>query len=208
MSSTIYLLRHSESEANVDTTLFRRQKNTEIELTPKGIEQADAAGKIIKADLKRTEEKASSLALFTSPYKRTTHTAEIISKHLGTRVRSHLLLSERGFGEQEGCNDIDAYEARPVEGHFYDKLGYVRYTPPRGETMMQVYMRASLFVMERQSFQYTAATVIVSHKGFCAMMHAFFTGEIPDYEREWGNAEVLKYAGDTTGSDFKQVELE
>ena len=65
----IFILRHGESEGNVDESMYSRVADPEIKLTPRGISQAEAAGRAIR---ERCEADGSyRLFFYFSPYMRT-----------------------------------------------------------------------------------------------------------------------------------------
>jgi broad specificity phosphatase PhoE len=190
---TIYLMRHGESEANVDTNIYQTKDHFEIELTEKGKEQTERLAKFLENDIKKRE--LSSAVIFSSPYKRTMQTAKAITERFGgIWIRENPLLIDKIFGEQEGCNDIDSFGARPAENHFYNTLGYLAYKPLRGESMLDVYIRTSTFVATQGHFQYgPEAIVIVSHRDTCLMLDAFLQSKVPMQKERWENAEVRIY---------------
>lgn len=71
----IILIRHGECHANTDESQFATEPDYTIELTPKGIEQAQAAGASLKA-LVGDE----TLYFYVSPFWRTRSTFEHIAK--------------------------------------------------------------------------------------------------------------------------------
>lgn len=197
--SAIYVLRHAQSVGNADPRLYSTMFNPEMPLSPQGEEEADRAGLLIKKNIDNT-----AIAIFSSHYLRTVQTAEIISKHVGNReVRQNVFLAEKQIGDQEGCNDIDDFKARPLERHAYAKAGHLTYTPIRGESLLDVQMRMALFVLQQDSFRFMPTTILVSHRDACIAMHSYLTGEIPkSFEDSWGNCEVRRY---TAKDDMKFV---
>ena len=65
----IFLVRHGESEGNVSKTLYTHKPDYALNLTSKGIEQAKAAGKEIKAIIGN-----ESVGIYYSPFFRTRQT--------------------------------------------------------------------------------------------------------------------------------------
>ena len=70
----IFVIRHGESEEDVNPEIKGEIKDSEIGLTEKGIIQAKEAAENIRAELVGFEH----ITLYVSPYKRTQQTAEII----------------------------------------------------------------------------------------------------------------------------------
>jgi probable phosphoglycerate mutase len=96
---TLLLLRHGESEGNVQR---RIQGWADFELTELGRRQADAAGRRLAG--------AGAVALYTSPLGRARATAEIVAEHTGHEVVELLDLREYGFGEAQGLRWDEAQE--------------------------------------------------------------------------------------------------
>lgn len=186
----LYLLRHAESEGNVNPAIYATTFNHDICLSEYGKEQAEDAAILIGEDM----SSGMPATIFSSPYKRTLQTAEIISEHLGQGVVSNLFLSERQIGEQEGCNEIDSFAARPMERYAYEKAGHLAYTPLRGESFMDLQMRVGLFMLQHESFRHIPFVVVVSHRDACLALHSYLTGETPTPESKWKNCEIRKYA--------------
>ena len=88
----IFLVRHGETTWNREGRL-QGQVN-EIELTKKGIQQAEE----ISNELKQIDFDV----IFSSPFNRTIKTTDIINKTKKNRVRINDELKERGYGELEG----------------------------------------------------------------------------------------------------------
>ena len=88
---TLLLLRHGESEGNVQR---RIQGWAEYELTELGREQAEAAGRHLAG--------SGASALYSSPLRRARGTAEIVGARLGLAVVDLPDLREYRFGEADG----------------------------------------------------------------------------------------------------------
>ncbi|MDB5540158.1 MAG: 2,3-bisphosphoglycerate-dependent phosphoglycerate mutase [Devosia sp.] len=102
MTGTLILVRHGESEWNLKN-LFTGWRDPD--LTDKGVGEARAAGKRLKAAGYVPD------AYFTSALKRAQHTLDLILEELGitevTITRSKLL-NERDYGDLSGLNKDDA----------------------------------------------------------------------------------------------------
>lgn len=191
--SSIYIVRHAQSQGNVNPTLYQTMFNPDIPLSEAGEAEALKAAKLIQQE----DNPTKSMAVFSSTYRRSIQTAEIIGEVFGKQnVKQNIFLGERKYGEQEGCNDIDNFNARPMERCDYEKAGHIAYAPVRGESLLDVQMRVALFVLQQDSFRFTPAATIVSHKFVCLMFHAYFTGELPTIESKWENCEIRKYTAE------------
>jgi len=147
----IFLVRHAQSEANVNPSLYSKHKDWDIELTEQGKGQAEeAATKILELWYSQYVGEASWMPkekfhynLWYSPFKRATETAKLICKGLYVMEPIHLnstyenpLLVERQWGE---LRDI-VERGEKTEDHFN-----FFYQPLGGESFMNCYQRVALF---------------------------------------------------------------
>jgi broad specificity phosphatase PhoE len=81
----IILLRHGESQANVDPSILATTPDNQIELTPRGREQAREAGRRIKALLGASDDGAGGpvATVVLSPFERTQQTLCCLVETLG-----------------------------------------------------------------------------------------------------------------------------
>ena len=155
----IILLRHGESMANVDPTVYAQMPDWRIALTENGVRQARETGEKI-AELLQGE----SFGVFCSPYLRTIQTKDAMLTGM-ERVPAFDYqdpsLREQEYGNMPSAEDNAANRA------FRDKFGYFFYRFPNGESCADVYDRMALFLdslyrrFERESCPENI--VIVSH---------------------------------------------
>jgi 2,3-bisphosphoglycerate-dependent phosphoglycerate mutase len=129
---TLVIVRHGESIYNADSRWTGR---TDVDLTPRGEEEAKKAGEIIKAI------KFSSC--FCSMLKRSKHTLQIILDTIGqTSIPTFESkdLNERDYGDYTGLNK---WEVRKMLGEqvFIDLWRSWEGTVPHGESLKDVYNR-------------------------------------------------------------------
>jgi 2,3-bisphosphoglycerate-dependent phosphoglycerate mutase len=135
----IILVRHGESEANVQKDLYKRMADHAIPLTEEGHRQARVAGEHVKNCLERAMGKDRKkgfdddfrpstgrphVRLWSSPYQRTRETAEHIKdvcRDLITDSRENVMLAEQQFGLFEGLSASEIREQLPREYHHYAK---------------------------------------------------------------------------------------
>ncbi len=123
----IYLVRHGQSEGNVDPTVHARMADHAIPLSTRGHSQAAEAGQRLDAHFRDRfgdPARAKAIRLWTSPYERTRQTADEIQRAAGhwiTDRREHILLCEQQFGLFDGIPDEELPERFPVEFAHYDK---------------------------------------------------------------------------------------
>jgi len=128
MTGTLILVRHGESEWNLKN-LFTGWRNPD--LTEKGIGEARATGRILKA-------KGFAFDLtYTSALKRAQHTLDLILEEMGienvTIVRNQAL-NERDYGDLSGLNKDDARKKWGEEQVLIWRRSY-DVPPPGGESL-------------------------------------------------------------------------
>jgi 2,3-bisphosphoglycerate-dependent phosphoglycerate mutase len=160
--TTIYLVRHGESAANVDPTAYR-QGDHAIGLTPRGFEQAYAAGDLLRVDLglRRGEP-----MVWTSPYLRCRQTAAAIGERIQCPVRESVLIREQEYGLFDGLSDEQCVETYPEwidrQKRLTACLGKFYFRYPGGESRADVALRVHQFfgTLHRDAFD---PVVIVCH---------------------------------------------
>jgi broad specificity phosphatase PhoE len=133
----IILIRHGESEGNVDRLVYSQKPDFALLLSPKGREQAGAAGLQLK-ELVKDE----SIQFYVSPLFRTILTFRNIVKDIPAtqyQWQEEPRLREQEWGHLrslEQCNAVD--KERDHYGTFYFRI-------PDGESAADVYDRVSDF---------------------------------------------------------------
>jgi 2,3-bisphosphoglycerate-dependent phosphoglycerate mutase len=118
----IYLVRHGQSEANLDKRVNANLPDHRVELSPEGHRQAGAAGDF----LARTLTHDARIRILCSPYTRTRQTSEGIEQALTARglrfdKREAIELREITFGLFDGIADEDLPKLFPREYDHYEK---------------------------------------------------------------------------------------
>lgn len=158
--SKIILIRHGESEANVDHSLYMTVPDHKINLTKKGYKQAKQVGKLISKILKKKRVNA-----YISPYKRTLQTWKGISSKLkNKKIREEFdpRLREQQFKIFKTDEDrLEKFSEQKAFSKFYYRFG------KGGESGADVYSRISTFLNElridRRVFNDNHDCVIVTH---------------------------------------------
>lgn len=164
----IYLIRHGESEHNVDRFLMAHTHDSKFSLTDKGVQQAKLTGEFMKDIVK------DDAVFYASPYKRTMQTAEAIYQIAGNSspFYDNPLLREWELG-----NLYDFNHRPPEVKQQFKAAGTFYFRYHHGESMADVYLRASLFyntvVQRLQSQGKYDQLVIVSHAVFIEMFKGF-----------------------------------
>ncbi|MEO5745843.1 MAG: histidine phosphatase family protein [Terracoccus sp.] len=132
----IILVRHGESEGNVDDSLYERVPDHRIALTRVGIEQAAATGARLRSIV--ADE---SIDVHCSPYLRARQTLEALDLSISWGdVRVEPRLREQDWANFQDSADIAVQKAqRDRYGHFYYRFTH-------GESGSDVYDRVSSFL--------------------------------------------------------------
>ena len=138
----IVLVRHGESEGNVDENAYTRVPDSQIKLTPRGHEQAEHTGQALR-DIMDSDGTDYSVFFYISPYRRSKETAIGIAKAFEGRkilgVREEPQLREQDFGNFQDFNKKQAEKReRRAFGRFF-------YRFPNGESGADVYDRITMF---------------------------------------------------------------
>ncbi|MEZ0089652.1 histidine phosphatase family protein [Streptacidiphilus sp. EB129] len=131
----IVLVRHGESQGNVDETIYERIPDHALELTARGREQARAAGE----ELRRLFG-AEPVQAYVTPYVRNRQTFALLGLNpTRIRVMEEPRLREQDWGNLQDAEDIRRQrKARDAYGHFF-------YRFIQGESGADVYDRVGAF---------------------------------------------------------------
>ncbi len=159
MSGTLVLVRHGQSDWNLKN-LFTGWKDPD--LSPKGIEEAKAAGLRLKAKGLKFD------LCFTSALTRAQHTLKLILAELGQTGLSETrdeALNERDYGELTGLNKDDARAKWGEEQVLIWRRSY-DVPPPGGESLKDTLARSLPYYMHMiQPHVLDGKTVLVAAHG-------------------------------------------
>ncbi|MCM3584554.1 histidine phosphatase family protein [Mesobacillus maritimus] len=164
----IYVIRHGESEHNVDRTVMAHTHDSQHSLTEKGQKQVQLTGEFMR------DQVNENTLLYASPYLRTMQTAEAIHSRLpeGVPFYQNPLIREWELG-----NLYDFTNRTPEAKKEFKAAGQFYFRYQNGESLADVYLRATMFmssVVERIKRQGRYENVIiVSHAAFMQMLLAF-----------------------------------
>ncbi|GGU48561.1 phosphoglycerate mutase [Streptomyces albospinus] len=132
----IVLIRHGESEGNVDDTIYEREPDHALSLTETGMRQAEEAGVQLREMF--GHERVSA---YVSPYRRTHQTFRLLGLDPATvRVREEPRLREQDWGNWQDRDDVRLQKAyRDAYGHFFYRFA-------QGESGADVYDRVGAFL--------------------------------------------------------------
>lgn len=169
--NNLVIVRHSESKMNTDRALAEaagqheyggETRNIASPLTKRGLEQATETGKHLAANFHFDR-------VFTSPYVRTTTTAETIVKQFNYKptITHEERLREKDFGIFDGLTKAGIQKKYPDEWKRRQRDGKYYYRPPGGESYPDVALRIHSFLgtltrdYQKQSVLLVCHSVIV-----------------------------------------------
>jgi broad specificity phosphatase PhoE len=134
----IILVRHAESEGNIEEAKYTVVPDPSIGITARGVEQAHAAGNAIR-QLFEDDGEPYKLHFFMSPYKRSRQTADALISCLDPATlagaQEEIQLREQDFGNFQDARGKAAEKAERLRyGRFF-------YRFPNGESGADVYDR-------------------------------------------------------------------
>eukprot|EP01006_Ploeotia_vitrea_P035554 TRINITY_DN65896_c17_g1_i1.p1 TRINITY_DN65896_c17_g1~~TRINITY_DN65896_c17_g1_i1.p1 ORF type:complete len:327 (-),score=111.39 TRINITY_DN65896_c17_g1_i1:45-1025(-) len=178
----IILIRHGESEGNVDPKIYESMPDNRLRLTRRGQTQAREAGKKLKAMI--GDER---VMFYVSPYVRTRQTFAMMVRSLAPDqyiFREEPRLREQDFGNFQKVEEIE--ECRRDR----DKFGSFYYRFPQGESGCDVYDRVSTFMetlhREFQNKDRPDNFVLVSHGVTCRLfLMRYFNWDVERFQNLW-----------------------
>ena len=155
----IFLIRHGESQGNVDRLCYQHTPDNLIQLTQHGREQASEAGRRLKELIG-----CESVLFYVSPFLRSQQTFHILSQHFSPhqfRVREDPRIREQEWGNSQlVANMASVLQERERVGKFFFRF-------QDGESGADVFDRVSSFMesmfREMQNDYPVQNMVLVSH---------------------------------------------
>ncbi|PSC69919.1 phosphoglycerate mutase [Micractinium conductrix] len=140
----IFLVRHAESEGNVDNIAYTYLPDPRVPLTARGWQQAMSAGDRLKACMDEASgEEPSKLFFYTSPYLRSRQTYEGLAMAFNPDqvqgVQEEVQLREQDFGNFQDAEGKKREKAERL------RFGRFFYRFPNGESGADVYDRMTIF---------------------------------------------------------------
>jgi broad specificity phosphatase PhoE len=214
----LFFVRHGESEANIDKSLYQTKADHAIRLTERGESQAEEAGKFLASYLLEQQlenlEAFGAIRVWHSPYYRARQTARGVLYHLGqtfgtdpTRLSymEEPFLHEQKAGLYDGMEDAAYAVQYPKESEDYEKhkayngVSYAR--TPLGDSRIDVVLRSKpLFgTILRDYYERDIRKVVVISHGVTARAMTMgwmrYTPEWLDAEKNPGNCWIRHLCG-------------
>lgn len=167
MKINLILVRHGQSEGNVDESVYYTKPDHKIELTELGMNQALAAG----SKLNTLYPNKDNNVLIHSPWTRAKNTAQLIGSVAPFRsVTEDPLIHEISIVNSFSCMDKKEdfeSEEKSEFSHYWHKTG-------TSENYADVYQRARIFhqdlILNRYNLKEGDNVVVVSHGVFLLML--------------------------------------
>ncbi|XP_002966946.2 phosphoglycerate mutase-like protein AT74 [Selaginella moellendorffii] len=140
----IILVRHGQSEGNVDESKYSSVADYKIHLTEGGFQQAIACGQEVRRIIERDVRDDWKVYFYVSPYKRTRCTLRGIGRAFEKErilgVREEPRIREQDFG------NFQCMEVMKVVKETRDRFGRFFYRFPEGESAADVFDRVTSFL--------------------------------------------------------------
>lgn len=200
MNLNLILIRHGQSEGNVDHEVYYQKPDHYIKLTEKGIQQAIELGKKLKEEY---FEENKNRVIF-SPWERAKTTASIISSFIKPLTSyedslTHEIALNHSLKEMVETRKEFASPEK-------DEYSFYWYKEHTAESYADVYKRARIFyqdlIINKYKFKDNDNVFIVSHGVFILMLKAVILNTSVDdilKERWLGNCETWKTSIETIG---------
>lgn len=168
----VYLLRHGETPMNADGNRYCGR--TDVELTKKGIEQANKVKDQVKA--------IKFDAVYSSPLIRASATAEIAAE--GNEIKKDARLIEVDFGNWEGKTREEFIAEDPDSWNQWNADPMTAKAGVTGETAKVVVERVSSFFEELRNTYPNGTVMVVGHNGINRLFLAWkLSMELKNYRR-------------------------
>jgi broad specificity phosphatase PhoE len=154
MRTTLYLLRHAATEANLARPPRLQGRRHNPPLAPVGVRQAEATRDFLAV---RPID-----ACFCSPLLRAAQTAAIVAAPHGLAPQTVEALTECDVGRWEGMSwpEVRSSDAEAYQSYMRDPAGFAY---PGGESFAQVHARASAAIEELLQAHAGKTILVVSH---------------------------------------------
>ena len=167
MTNPIYLVRHAQSEANVNVHILKQKTNMSVSLTELGFQQATQTGLFLAEQLKK---ETKPITIWRSPYLRTRQTSDLIVQELKKANIQHNLkesihLTERQFGLLDHTHDYEKhFEHEANHYNFHVEFEHEFFARPHlGESPFDMCLRLDFFLKSVLNHQEPHINIVVTH---------------------------------------------
>lgn len=169
----LLLIRHGESRGNVARDRAEaeglpmievHQRDMDVELSDRGVDQARALGRWFASSAATPDERPT--AVVSSPYERARETAALMIESAGLDVELTVdeRLREREFGVLDRLTKAGIKERFPEQAELRTFLGKFYHRPPGGESWADVALRVRS-ILDEMSVHYEGERVaVVAHQ--------------------------------------------
>lgn len=164
--TTVYLLRHGATAANIAEPPILQGRGMDLPLSPTGVAQVEHAARAMR--------ELPLVAVYASPLLRAKESASIVAAPHRIDIRTHEAITEVDVGQWEGRSWVDIRQTDADDyRRFQDDPGQFGYKG--GETLVDVYQRVKPAFFEIAAAHRGQAIAIVAHN---VVNRAYLAGEL------------------------------
>lgn len=188
----LYLVRHGESEANVNYELMRTKEDSQMQLTGKGHYDALGAGLYLKKYMEEQARKLDVTPVFlVSPWVRAQQTYKVIASVVGPHHNENLsLIHEHEMNLPNNPENWKKFKAYKESGWSVSKNYDVTFKG--GETLRDMRARAKQFLKRLRKGEFGVVVVAVSHGQFIKEVISLVNKVNPDKIQHPANGQVIE----------------
>lgn len=185
----LYLVRHGESEANINYDILKTKRDEDVELTYKGHHDGINAGLRLRELL---GEKALDATVLVSPWRRARQTFNCLNAAFGGEMYGvqYQLITEHFMNLANNPKNWDAFERYKKANWAVEEFMDVMYDG--GESLRGVRNRAQLFIRSLKEDSHGDVVVAVSHGQFIKQVISLIKGIKSDDVPHPANGEVIE----------------
>ena len=194
MVTTLYLIRHGETEGN---NIKRYKGSIDVPLSERGMKQMEKVARYLSQNIKLLENHLSRLgAIYCSDLSRAIKSAEIIAEPYSLNPVIIPELRERNFGIWEGMSFDEIKEKYPEEFEAW-AVNPLKFSPMKGESTLEVRERVVKVLDEIINHHNGEHIAIVAHGGVNRIILCHFLGipleNIFRIEQDFGCLNIIEF---------------
>ncbi len=171
--TTLYLIRHGATEANLKRPYVLQGQGIDMPLAELGVKQAQRVAELMRP--------LGPTAIYASPLQRARQTAESIAESQPVRIQPDL--TEGNVGRWEG-RSYEQIEKEDAEAYRLFQLDPARNGYPGGETFGQILSRTAAAFAQIAASHAGEAVAVVTHQIVCRVYLASLLGLTPAQARK------------------------